>query len=624
MAASNLQPRPFPSQQACLDAARVMFQARRERCEAERAKKSDPSRIDATREADRDATRRWHRCVRLAAASIPFARLCADKGLSGIEREILMVLVLERLAVLDRRFDNCADVVAYLGYTAKHALAAMRALSEEGRLFRERLIDHEDDDEDLRDRVVRPDPLVVDAFLHGSQRTSDAWDVEDENALLDRLSTLTVSIRALANAHDSERRGFGSRHTSRRALRRVQVLLDGLRLTLARHQDWKLNALFSPQHGFDREQRIVLLALLGKECGHLPRSDSLFTGQWLAQAASVSANHVRQTNSLLMSSGLLQREGLIQPDGSEESVLTDDERTVEEAEFELASNGLELFGLDERSFKSGRGKFAPRKPVVRLEQLILPAPVFEAVRMALAHARHARTLLDAWGFAEVLPYGRTIAILLSGPPGVGKTACAEAIADELHRPILAVDYSVVQNCYLGQTEKNIVRIFRDARIANAVLFWDEADAMFYDRGSAQHAWEAREVNVLLQELERFDGVCILATNRKISLDAALSRRIAIKIELERPNRELRRQIWDKLLPRKMPLAADVDLERLSKADFVGGEIKNVIVNAARRALLRGERSRVTMSDFEEAVRQEHANRWGGEGCRRLGFGQGSN
>jgi SpoVK/Ycf46/Vps4 family AAA+-type ATPase len=322
-----------------------------------------------------------------------------------------------------------------------------------------------------------------------------------------------------------------------------------------------------------------------------------------------------------MSSGRLQTRGLIQPGGGSDQLLTDDERTLEEVEFELASGALELFGLSQRSGRRCAGRFNPRKPVVRLDQLILAAGVFEAVRMALAHARHARTLLDTWGFGEVLPYGRTIAILLSGPPGVGKTACAEAIADELNSPILAVDYSEIQNCYVGQTEKNIVRVFREARANDAVLFWDEADSMFFGRDRAEHDWEVRNVNMLLQELERFDGVCILATNRKIALDSALSRRIAIKIELDRPDRELRRHIWEKLMPPRMPLADDVDVERLSEADFVGGEIKNVIVNAARRALLRGEDTRVTMSDFEQATRQERANRWGEVGSRRLGFGR---
>ena len=95
--------------------------------------------------------------------------------------------------------------------------------------------------------------------------------------------------------------------------------------------------------------------------------------------------------------------------------------------------------------------------------------------------------------------------------------------------LLVVDYSQIQNCLLGQTEKNIARAFRDARENDAILFWDEADAMFYDRDSTSHNWEVRDVNVLLVEIERFEGICVLATNRKLTLDKALERRISLKV-----------------------------------------------------------------------------------------------
>jgi AAA+ superfamily predicted ATPase len=423
----------------------------------------------------------------------------------------------------------------------------------------------------------------------------------------------------LAEAHDDEHRGYGSRRDSRKASRRVDLLLRGLERTLQIHTEWKLGALFSRESNFDRDERVILLALIGKEIGHFPFDDKLFLGGGLARAASPHTSVVSLRARMLLSSGRLQRATLIQPCGGCDPLLSDDENNVVEVEFELASRGLELFGLDRRVRRRKFSRFNPRTPVVRLEQLVLPERASAALRMALAHARHSRTLLDDWGFAEVLPYGRTIGILLAGPPGVGKTASAEAIAHELGRQILAVDYSEVQNCYTGQTEKNIVRIFREARANQAVLFWDEADAMFYDRNSTQHTWETRDVNVLLQELERFEGVCILATNRKVTLDAALSRRISIKIEFERPDRALRLRIWKKSLPRRLPLEADVNLDHLAQADLTGGEIKNVTVNAARLALLRGGSSRVSMADFEGALQQELENRWGMEDRRPLGF-----
>jgi SpoVK/Ycf46/Vps4 family AAA+-type ATPase len=216
-----------------------------------------------------------------------------------------------------------------------------------------------------------------------------------------------------------------------------------------------------------------------------------------------------------------------------------------------------------------------------------------------------------------------VTALFAGPPGVGKTLAAEAIAAELGRPILTVTYAQIQNKWVGETEKNIVRVFREAAETAAVLFWDEADAMFYDRDSADRNWEVRDVNVLLQELERFEGVCILATNRKASLDRALERRISLKIEFERPDAELRRKIWRRLIPARLPIAEDVDFDAFAQRDLTGGEIKNIVLNASRLAMVRSPSDRVTNADFERAIEMETNGRWGSNRRRRLGFTEGS-
>ncbi len=150
------------------------------------------------------------------------------------------------------------------------------------------------------------------------------------------------------------------------------------------------------------------------------------------------------------------------------------------------------------------------------------------------------------------------------------------------------------------------------------LFWDEADAMFFDRSAAVRTWEAREVNVLLQEMERFEGVCVLATNRVVSLDPALERRISMKVRFERPDLEMRRQIWHVLLPRAVPLAGDVRVDALAQEDLTGGEIKNVILNASRLALWRSDKGPVSMADFREAVRMEVEGKWN-KGSGEIGF-----
>jgi len=229
-------------------------------------------------------------------------------------------------------------------------------------------------------------------------------------------------------------------------------------------------------------------------------------------------------------------------------------------------------------------------------------------------------MFDKWGLSEILSYGTSVTALFSGPPGTGKTACAEAFSYQLNKPIITVNYSEMQSKWVGETEKKIVKIFREAQDSQAVLFWDEADAMFYDRDSASHNWEVRDVNILLQELERFEGVCILSTNRKIRLDKALERRIAIKIEFERPDRQLRRQIWNTLVPKSMPLSPDVSIEDLSEEDLSGGEIKNIVLNAARLSLMREDHAVVTMIDFEKAIQMERQGSWTAS-SHKFGFGK---
>jgi len=251
-----------------------------------------------------------------------------------------------------------------------------------------------------------------------------------------------------------------------------------------------------------------------------------------------------------------------------------------------------------------------RRPLLKPEQLVLSDKVSSALEMCVIQAQNAETLFDNWGLKETIPYGEAVVMMFSGPAGTGKTACAEAVAYQLNKPIMVVNYAEVQNYLAGQTQKNIVRIFAEAEQTNAVLFWDEADSFFCDRDSASQNWEVREVNVLLQELERFHGVCILSTNRRTALDKALERRVNIKVQFERPDRDSRRKIWEKLTPTKMPLAEDVSFDKLSSEDLSGGEIKNVVLNAARLALKNGrKKGPVTMNDFQQAIQIENEGRW---------------
>jgi SpoVK/Ycf46/Vps4 family AAA+-type ATPase len=292
---------------------------------------------------------------------------------------------------------------------------------------------------------------------------------------------------------------------------------------------------------------------------------------------------------------------------------------VQVAEFELTDKGLKLLGLDKTRRADKKRDAELREPKIRLADLALPSVTAETVALALGHVRHTKKLMDQWGLRGTFPYGTGATMLFYGPPGTGKTATAEAIAHELGKPLLVADYSQIQNCFVGQTEKNISAIFRKARQNSAVLFWDEADAMFFDRDRASQAWEVRDVNMLLQQIERFEGVCILSTNRRVTLDKALERRITAKVEFPRPDRALRETIWKKLLPKKLPIAKDVQLSDLSAADLSGGEIKNVILNAARLACVRSESRAVTAEDFRKALKMETGERWAGKSRQPAGF-----
>ena len=365
----------------------------------------------------------------------------------------------------------------------------------------------------------------------------------------------------------------------------------------------------------------MLLALLGKELGHVDANELLFTGGGLARAAADKPDSVHAALRLLMANGSLIKKDLIQPCGGLAEVTSNNPGELEQTEFELTEKAVGILQLNKGMRRKRPSEFASRPAKVRMDQLVFSDRVQRGLNLALVHARHLRRLVDQWGLGEMIPYGHSPVLLFSGAPGTGKTAAAEALANALDKPILVVDYSRIQNCFVGQTEKNVVRVFREARNQDAVLFWDEADAMFFDRDSAHRNWEVRDVNVLLQEIERFEGVCILATNRKISLDKALQRRITLKIEFDRPDQRQRRLIWKRLLPKKMPVSRDINLDELSKENLVGGEIKNVVLNAARLTLQRGEEKAVTMADFREAIAMERSGQWDSGHQSQIGFGR---
>ncbi len=230
-------------------------------------------------------------------------------------------------------------------------------------------------------------------------------------------------------------------------------------------------------------------------------------------------------------------------------------------------------------------------PSVSLDDVILPPSLMEDVRSIIAAAETQDTVFNKWGFGEKIRMGQSVTSVFYGKSGTGKTYTAEAIAFALGRKLKTIRASALTNKYVGETEKNIAAVFKDAD-SDCVLFFDEADSFFHDRPEGsdyQVIFLSRVTNLLLREIELFKGVIILATNRPLALDPAFERRIRYKLEFPLPAAEARKKIWMKNFPDKAPMDDDVDFDFLAERfEFSGGQIRNSVVRAACLAAEREE------------------------------------
>ena len=237
--------------------------------------------------------------------------------------------------------------------------------------------------------------------------------------------------------------------------------------------------------------------------------------------------------------------------------------------------------------------------------VILPETTHKQLEYALIQIKKSDLIFDQWGLGERHNSGMGLAFNFAGPPGTGKTICAEAIAYELGKRLFIVRYAEMESLWAGETGKNVAAIFRAASEADAVLFFDEADAIATRRfGSVTQGYQRESnavVNVLLKELEEFAGVVIFATNLASNFDPAFERRIRTHILFEMPDAPAREKIWKvQLHARKTPLADDVDFKILSeKYPVPGGDIKNAVLKAAQMA------SAEPGPDSEKKIHQRH-------------------
>jgi len=218
------------------------------------------------------------------------------------------------------------------------------------------------------------------------------------------------------------------------------------------------------------------------------------------------------------------------------------------------------------------------------DDLVLPPDMLAQLREFCGHARFCGKVYGEWAFGRKHSLGKGLVILFSGDSGTGKTMAAEIVATDLELDLYKIDLSTIVSKYIGETEKNLSRIFEEAETSNAILFFDEADALFGKRTEVKDSHDRYaniEVNYLLQKLEEHEGLVILATNLSKNMDDAFVRRIHYSVSFPSPEREERLTIWKGVFPTEAPLANDVDIPFLAKQfNVAGGSIKNIAVRAA--------------------------------------------
>jgi len=239
--------------------------------------------------------------------------------------------------------------------------------------------------------------------------------------------------------------------------------------------------------------------------------------------------------------------------------------------------------------------------------IVLPHDQFEQLRDVCNYVKYRPLVYEEWGFYQKLSLGKGLNVLFAGPSGTGKTMAAEIIANELGLDLYKIDLAMVVSKYIGETEKNLDRIFKEAQDSNSILFFDEADAVFGKRSEVRDSHDRYaniEIAYLLQRMEEYQGIVILATNFYKNLDEAFARRMHFSVEFPLPEEEDRYRIWQRAFPGAAPLSGDVDLIFMARQfRITGGNIKNIALSAAFLAADNG--GSITMESLIHATKREY-------------------
>jgi SpoVK/Ycf46/Vps4 family AAA+-type ATPase len=246
------------------------------------------------------------------------------------------------------------------------------------------------------------------------------------------------------------------------------------------------------------------------------------------------------------------------------------------------------------------------EPAAGWDDLVLPQPQRAVLREMLGHARHRARVYGDWGFRTKGSRGLGIGALFSGPSGTGKTMAAEVLAGELKLDLYRIDLSSVVSKYIGETEKNLRRVFDAAEDGGTILLFDEADALFGKRSEVKDSHDRYaniEVGYLLQRMEAYRGIAILTTNLKSALDPAFLRRLRFVVQFPFPDPAARAEIWRRIFPATAPIA-DLEPETLARLNVTGGSIRNIALGSAFLAAAASDEIRMT--HLLQAARSEYA------------------
>jgi hypothetical protein len=327
--------------------------------------------------------------------------------------------------------------------------------------------------------------------------------------------------------------------------------------------------------------------------------------------AKPSAEEQRDLWEMLLASGGVPANGAAGQLAAQFNLSSDAIRaTVDEA----AQTGAGGEALRRTLWDVSRAQARPRledlaqriEPAAQWDDLVLPHHEKSMLHEIEVHVRRRHTVYEEWGFARAGGRGLGISALFSGASGTGKTMSAEVLARSLRLDLYRIDLSSVVNKYIGETEKNLRRVFDAAEEGGAILFFDEADALFGKRSEVKDSHDRYaniEINYLLQRMESYRGLAVLATNMKSALDPAFLRRLRFAVHFPFPSPEQRAEIWRRVFPADTPVEG-LDPHKLARLNVAGGNIRNIALSAAFLAAEAGEP--VRMTHLARAVHGEFA------------------